>query len=176
MATTVTRVTMTWPDNAIQNEWLQVTVLANGNTGLVVDDVFYFGNLIGDSSGDGRVGPFDVLFTRSNPRPFFDPAAIDTVHDFNRDKRVNAIDTLIARNRQSWSCTILRLIDLSPVQAAKAVDGGRRVGLRALTHPTNSRLPALDWLYEVDVTDVAGRPGDTRSQKAVDRLLAVLGE
>ena len=45
-----TRVTITWPDNSIQNEWLQVTVKATVNTGLSADDVFYFGNVIGGSS------------------------------------------------------------------------------------------------------------------------------
>ena len=182
---TTTRVTMTWPDNTIQNQWLQVTVLANENTELAEPDVFYFGNAVGETGNsdlDAKVDVFDVLETRDNPRPFFDPAGIDTVHDFNRDKRVNAIDTLIARNHQTWSGTALRLIDLSQAPAAA---GGRRVGLRSLTHPTNSgthpaNLPRsdfrLEWLYEVDVTDIAGRPGDAMSQKAVDRLLALLVE
>ncbi len=184
-AGTVSRVTMTWPDNTIQNEWLEVTVLANDNTRLAEPDVFYFGNLIGDSTGDGKVDAFDVLDTRNNPRPFFDPAGIDTVHDFNRDKRVNAVDTLIARNHQTWSGNELALIDLSQAQAGKAVDGGRRVGLRSLTHPTNSTHAAnlthptnsgkLDWLFEFE--QAGARPQQHgRVERAVDQLLAVLGE
>ena len=43
------RVILTWPDNDIENEWLQVTVKANANTGLVSDDVFYFGNAVGET-------------------------------------------------------------------------------------------------------------------------------
>ena len=42
----VDRVFIAFPDNAIQNEWLQVTVKANSNTtGLSNDDVFYLGKI-----------------------------------------------------------------------------------------------------------------------------------
>ena len=169
-----TRVTMTWPDNTIQNQWLQVTVKADpATTGLVADDVFYYGNLIGEATGDGKVDAVDVLDTRNNPRPFFAAAEIDTVHDFNRDKRVNAIDTLIARNHQTWSGNELVLIDLSQARAAKAVDGAQRVGLRASTHPTNSGK--LDWLFEFEPSNARSQqPG--RVERAVDKLLPVLGE
>ena len=43
------RVTLIWPDNAIEKRWLQVTVQATATTGLAANDVFYFGNAIGDS-------------------------------------------------------------------------------------------------------------------------------
>ncbi|MBW7992876.1 MAG: hypothetical protein FVQ84_23075 [Planctomycetes bacterium] len=44
------RVTLIWSDNAIQNQWLQITVLPNINTGLSLADVFYFGNDIANDS------------------------------------------------------------------------------------------------------------------------------
>jgi ELWxxDGT repeat protein len=47
------RVTLTWPDGAIRNAWLQVTLKATANTGLPGDDVFYFGSLVGDAGGSG---------------------------------------------------------------------------------------------------------------------------
>ena len=47
------RVTIIWDDNAIEKQWLQVTVKATDNTGLVADDVFYFGNAVGEA---GLVG------------------------------------------------------------------------------------------------------------------------
>ena len=43
------RVELTWPDNTIHNQWLQVTVLADANTGLATPDVFYFGSEPGPS-------------------------------------------------------------------------------------------------------------------------------
>jgi hypothetical protein len=42
------RVKITFPDNTLQNTWLRVTVLANANTGLATNDIFYFGNVIGE--------------------------------------------------------------------------------------------------------------------------------
>ena len=50
------RVGFVWADGAIQNRYLEVTVRGNDaaggfntNTGLAASDVFYFGNLIGDT-------------------------------------------------------------------------------------------------------------------------------
>ncbi|MDP6637593.1 MAG: lamin tail domain-containing protein, partial [Phycisphaerae bacterium] len=47
------RVTLVWPDGAIANQWVEVTVLATADTGLAAADVFYFGNAVGETSGDG---------------------------------------------------------------------------------------------------------------------------
>ena len=44
-----TRVTLVWPDGAIQKQWLEVTVKATTRTGLAADDVFYFGNAVAES-------------------------------------------------------------------------------------------------------------------------------
>ncbi|MCK4624141.1 MAG: right-handed parallel beta-helix repeat-containing protein, partial [Phycisphaerae bacterium] len=38
------RITIIWVNNAIQKQWLQVTVKATAATGLTAPDVFYFGN------------------------------------------------------------------------------------------------------------------------------------
>ena len=48
------RVTLIWPDNSIQNGWLQVTLLPTENTGLIEPDVFYFGNAIGSSANTDK--------------------------------------------------------------------------------------------------------------------------
>ena len=104
------RVTLIWPDNAIQKQWLQVTVLATADTGLAAADVFYFGNAIGEtgnSATDALVNATDMLLARNNPRTFLDPAPIDFAYDFNRDGRVNAIDMLIARNNQTTAVTAI---------------------------------------------------------------------
>jgi len=107
------RITVTWPDYAIKNEWLQVTVLANEFTGLEEEDVFYFGNAVaeaGNSDTDTLVTTTDLLLARNNPRTFLDPADIDYPYDFNRDQRVNATDVLLARNNTTNFLTGLRLI------------------------------------------------------------------
>ena len=63
-----TQITIIWDDNAIQNEWLEVTVLAQPHLGLAANTTFYFGNAIGDT-GDSATD----AFTTSN-----DAARINT--------------------------------------------------------------------------------------------------
>ena len=54
------RVTIIWANEQITGTWLQVTVLANPNTGLASQDVFYFGNLPADFNSDGVVDYLDL--------------------------------------------------------------------------------------------------------------------
>ena len=42
-------ISFSWESGAIENTWLEVTVLANERTGLAAPDVFYFGSRIGDT-------------------------------------------------------------------------------------------------------------------------------
>ena len=168
------RITLIWPDGAIRGTWLEVTMRANTETGLAADDVFYFGHLTGEATGDGSVDGFDVLDTRSNPRPFFDPAAIDTVHDFNRDRRVNAIDTLIARNNQTWSATDLTLLDLSLSKASKP-SRGQGLARRSTAHDEVLREAGrLSWLHEFVPTTVHARRSKTgpSAESILDKLTA----
>ncbi len=110
------RVTITWADNVIQNQWLQVTVLANSEyTGLAEPDVFYFGNAIGESGNsalDAKVNAIDMLMARNNPHNYQNPATIDSPFDFNRDARVNALDMLIVRNHQTHFLNTVALISV----------------------------------------------------------------
>ncbi len=112
------RVTILWEDNAIENQWLQIVVRATEENGLPLDDVFYFGNAIGESGNsrtDARVNAFDMLGARDNQR---DWAPIDFPYDFNRDARVDAADMLIARNNPTHFLNALRLISVSDMAAA----------------------------------------------------------
>jgi rhamnogalacturonan endolyase len=97
------RVTITWDDNVIQNQWLQVTVLADANTGLAAPDVFYFGNAIGES-GDNPANALvdfqDELASRTH-KSGIPIAPITSPYDYNRDGRVNATDDIIARHNRT---------------------------------------------------------------------------
>jgi hypothetical protein len=64
------RVTLVWADGAIVNQWIEVTVLGNANTGLDADDVFYIGNAVGDIDGDGQVDDddYDTLVSEFGQR------------------------------------------------------------------------------------------------------------
>ena len=79
---------MTWVNNTIQNEWLQVTVLADADTGLSANDVFYYGNAIGEtgnSTTDAQVTLADENAAQSHETS---SASITNVYDFNRDGQV----------------------------------------------------------------------------------------
>jgi hypothetical protein len=107
------RITIIWADNAIAKEWLQVRVLANDDTWLLHDDLFYFGNAIGEagnSASDAKVNKIDVQLARNNPRTFLNPAPIEFPYDYNRDARVNTTDMLIARDNPTSFIDDLNLI------------------------------------------------------------------
>ena len=110
------RVSLIFPDGSVTQTWLQVTVRANAATGLDVDDVFYFGNVIGETgnSGNAVVNLSDVSLTRTN-QSGFGSVGIDSLYDYNRDGRVNLSDLSLARTNQSG---------FSSVQLITAPSGG----------------------------------------------------
>ena len=101
-----TRVTIVWPDSSIRNKWLQVTVKANARTGLTSPDVFYFGNLVGDTTSidpaasSFRVDARDVVSMRS---AYTRQASVTNPHDINRDGRVDVRDEAIVRDNYGRS-------------------------------------------------------------------------
>lgn len=116
-----TRVRITFPDNTLQNTWLRVTVLANALTGLDSNDLFYFGNVIGDVGAGNtasrlRVNATDTGAVRSNQSTANNSANVDNIYDLNRDGRVNATDTGIVRSNQQTAGIVapLRAPSMSP--------------------------------------------------------------
>ncbi|MCI0538194.1 MAG: LamG domain-containing protein [Verrucomicrobiales bacterium] len=108
------RITLIWADGAIQKQWLQVTVKSTSNTTLLKDDVFYFGNAVGDSGNsvtDTKVNATDEILARNNPRAN-GQAPSTFPYDYNRDSKVNATDEIIARNNATSSVTALKLISV----------------------------------------------------------------
>ena len=97
------RVSLIFPDASVTKTWLQVTVKANAATGLSSDDVFYFGNVIGETGGssvNAVVNLSDVSLTRTN-QSGFGSVGIGSLYDFDRNGRVNLADLSIARTNQS---------------------------------------------------------------------------
>ena len=127
------RVTLVWPDynpraaspaaQAVANGWLEVTVEANGNTGLTTPDVFYFGNLVGDtmnSPGTFRVDSRDAVRIRNAQ---LKPATVASLYDHNRDGRVTAQDQVIARaNSAAALARVNAPVEASSVAAAGPAD------------------------------------------------------
>ena len=102
------RVTVVWADGAMVNRWLRVTVPpdAQGRYG----DVFYFGNLVGETGALAPLPPLtppltlpsalavdgaDLMATRAAASGA--PAKIASRFDHNRDGWVNALDVATVR-------------------------------------------------------------------------------
>ena len=118
-----TRIEVTWADGSIRNQWLQVSLNADAITGLTAPDLFYFGNLYGESGKPATGGQFtvtadDVTAARNDSHTFLNPAGITDNQDYNRDGRVDAIDQLIAR--QDAGATLVVLSPPVPAAAAAA--------------------------------------------------------
>jgi hypothetical protein len=92
------RVTLVWPDGAIVDRWVEVTVRSDANgggLGLSGDDMFYFGNFVGDCDGDWivGVGDYETLVSELGQR------GDGLVADFDADGRVGLSDFVIMRGR-----------------------------------------------------------------------------
>jgi len=165
------RVTLIWDDFAIVNQWLQVSVLAGESTGLAEDDVFYFGNAVGDtgnSSTDAKVNAIDLLLTRDNPHNLVNRAPLACKYDYNRDARVNATDMLIARTNQTHFLNALELITVPE----EPHEPGAVTKLLSTPAAREVLGEEFDWLYEFD--PAAWQPSsddDNSSEEAVEEAL-----
>jgi hypothetical protein len=103
------RVTIIWPNNAIEKTWLQITVLATISTGLEAPDTFYYGNAIGEtgnSASNAIVNATDQILTRANASGF-SQVPVTSRYDFDKNKLVNATDVLISRANPSGFTPLL---------------------------------------------------------------------
>jgi len=107
------RVTINWPDNAIENQWLQVKVLATPDTGLTQADVHFWGNAVGDSGNNQAAAEHDLGDVIQVRR-----ARGDLRFDYNRDGRVDAADADIARAQLRAGTPPLPMLDLSNMQSS----------------------------------------------------------
>jgi hypothetical protein len=106
------RVTLTWPDGAIINQWVEVTVKSSGNTGLAEDDLFCFGAAVADVDGDGQVAASDLEAFKSE----FGLRGGFLTADFNNDGRVG-LDDFVSLRRNFGSIVLAPTI---PSQAPAA--------------------------------------------------------
>lgn len=89
---------ITWADGAIANEWIQVTVKADANTGLLAPDVFYFGNKVGDANGDGKVDSADEAIIEAD-EGFL--SSVGENDDFNKDNAIDTTDLSICQSNEN---------------------------------------------------------------------------
>jgi hypothetical protein len=122
------RLTLIWDDNTIARTWLQVTMLANTNTGLAANDVFYFGNAIGDvgnTTANAIVTAADESLVRVNFTTGFGTVPVTSPYDIDKNRFVQTSDAAISRANQTTAFTALRLI---VVPAAGGQGGGSAAG------------------------------------------------
>jgi hypothetical protein len=113
------RVTIIWADGAIVDKWLEVTVRSDAGIGLGADDLFYFGNLVGESDGDRIV---DV----DDSEAFFDEFGMQgpgLAFDFNKDLQV-ALDDLVIMQESYGSALADPPVLAGDVDLSGTVDDG----------------------------------------------------
>jgi hypothetical protein len=116
------RVTLILPDGTAKNSWLRVTARTTTTTALATPDVFYFGNLVGDTGNDRgtpAVTATDYALTRA--ALFKTDAASLGRYDFNKDGRIDATDVLTVRNNQRHALARFALPPSPPAGLAQAV-------------------------------------------------------
>ena len=113
-----TQITVIWDNNAIENEWLQVTLLADAHTGLAANEVFYFGNAIGATGANpnsAQVTSADAARVAAN---FTSKASVTDPYDINRDGVVDANDVALVNANLTTPSDSLNLISLTPPTVA----------------------------------------------------------
>jgi hypothetical protein len=153
-----TQITIIWDDNAIQNQWLQVALLANPHTNLQADDVFYFGNLIGETGNDpaaANVTISDIARTKASNGTAAD---IQSPLDFNRDGRITISDIAIAKSYNGNSLPLIS-VPAAPVAAPAVLSAPAMMTASTLASPS--------------ITATPGEPLLTRANKAAAILQAV---
>ena len=123
------RVTITWADGSLVNQWLQVNVKSTSRTGLEASDVFYFGNLQGESANgiDARVNSTDQAAVRNEAirQPAGATRASNTDH--NRDTLIDTADEWIAA-RGTTAMAALRTL-VAPMPAGVVEPGRQQIEL-----------------------------------------------
>ena len=99
-ATTPARVRLEWPDNAIENRWLQFQILATANTGLASTEVYYLGHLKGELDGQLIAGAYFVMNADlAAIMPLGGGAtSVDNIKDIDKDRYLMNADRAIVRD------------------------------------------------------------------------------
>ncbi len=165
-STTAARVRLEWPDNAIENTWLQIIVQANSNTGLVNREVYYLGHALGDvdrSSSPYRVSTGDVTLVRTSVGNAI--VSVSDARDVDKDRRISTNDVSFVRARVSNN-VLLRTITVPASGSGEEGEGPMGLttaawyGVTAKTESgargtvAESRRPSITARWSDEVFDV----------------------
>ncbi len=152
------RVEILWGANAVKKAWLEVEVLNTAHTGLAATDVFYWGNMVGDSNLNFATSGADSSNVLANPTG---AASISNTRDHNRSKVVNGTDSSLALANVANIVRInLSAGSMSPVgggdgggigagpAASSAGDSGIASGLSATAATASSPVHVPAWVLD----------------------------
>lgn len=114
------RIAIAWPNLAIANRWLRVTILASASTGLAQNEVYYIGHLLGETTGaSGSV--FTVAFADIAPirGAVGNTVNASSIHDIDKNGTVSFADISAMRSSVGSQLTIITI---------PAADGGSAGG------------------------------------------------
>ena len=94
-----------------------MTVKATANTGLAANDVFFFGNEIGDTGASNtatifKVSAVDTTGTQTHVATVGSNQPITNIYDFNRDGAVGAADITLDQTHGTTNSTGLQVINI----------------------------------------------------------------
>ncbi|MBI3838219.1 MAG: hypothetical protein HY288_09845 [Planctomycetia bacterium] len=167
------RIELIWADGAIKQRWLEVIVKSTTDTGLAADDVFFFGNEIGDTGVSNtatvaKVTSLDATAVQIHEASLTANIPITNLYDFNKNGVVDSQDVTIALTHGTTNATGLQLINIgaggpfAPASAAALVRGGDAGVASALAGTSTPTIPA--WIVnrlerlEVNRIDLNGGP------------------
>ncbi|MBI3837060.1 MAG: hypothetical protein HY288_03895 [Planctomycetia bacterium] len=148
------RVELIWADGSIQQQWLEVAVKATADTGLVANDVFFFGNEIGSTGASNtatvaKVSSLDVTGAQTHGASLKANIPLTNIYDFNKDGQVSSFDVTDAQTHGTSNKTGLQLISIAaggpfaPVVAAATAGGDSGTSSALTSTATNPKTPAI---------------------------------
>jgi len=155
-----TRVEIVWADGVIAGEWLQVTLKggAGATSNLPADDVFYFGNAIGESGNsatDAAVTTADVLAARG--RISASAVPIDNAWDYNRDGIITSADMAAAQGNLTAGAAVLVMLAAPALPLSEAVETPIETATLVLPvteSPAPAAEPTTVTTVTIGITDV----------------------
>jgi hypothetical protein len=168
------RVTIVWADNAIQEKWLQVTVLANVHIWLTANDVFYWGNQIGETGNQSTNTRVDALDTSGIQSHYsgFNMVSVTNPYDVNRDRYVNALDFSAAQAHYTGFGSTLILLATS--RSLMSTSNSATLSLLPMTQSRiaevtpsamMSSAPAVDAVHAQSVAEMESHTPNLRDAK-----------
>jgi hypothetical protein len=155
-------VELTWTDGSIAQEWLEVTVNADANTGLATPYTFFYGSLIGDVNASNTLTRAVVSSSDENAvRANNGIATVSNLYDVNKDASVNSSDEATARSHNT-ALTYIKIAGNAPL--APLVTPSATVALSGLTTTSAATTSAAT----ASPASVAGAYATLGSQASTD--------